>query len=71
MPSIKILTSLLFISILGVYSERLELVNDDELLNLIRTEKYVVVLFSKSWENGSFGGYIRFFFRSEEGLRGV
>ncbi|XP_017786007.1 PREDICTED: thioredoxin domain-containing protein [Nicrophorus vespilloides] len=40
----------------------LESVNDDELLNLIRTEKYVVVLFTKrdcdacdDWENELFG----------------
>lgn len=33
--------------ILTVFAEKLELVNDEEILNLIRTEKYVVVLFSK------------------------
>lgn len=32
----------------GVYAANLETVHDDELLNLIKTEKYVVVLFSKS-----------------------
>jgi len=32
----------------GVYATILETVPDEELLNLIKTEKYVVVLFSKS-----------------------
>jgi len=31
----------------GVYAATLETVPDEELLNLIKTEKYVVVLFSK------------------------
>lgn len=36
-----------FVTALSITSGKLEIVNDDELLSLIRTEKYVVVLFSK------------------------
>lgn len=36
-----------FVTALSITSGKLEIVNDDELLSLIRTEKYVVVLFSE------------------------
>lgn len=42
-----IVTVLLGLIICTSNASQLELVNDDELLNLIRTEKYVVVLFCK------------------------
>lgn len=43
----KCITFLFVISLSLVFAEKLELVNDDEILNLIRTEKYVIVLFSE------------------------
>jgi hypothetical protein len=42
-----IILSLLFISVENVKSAALEVVTDDELLNLFKSEKYVVVLFSE------------------------
>lgn len=48
MKSFRFITSIFVISLFSlVFSEKLEIVNDDEILNLIRTEKYVVVLFSE------------------------
>lgn len=47
MFSLYILAFALVSSLVSVSAGNLELVNDDELLNLIKTEKYVVVLFSK------------------------
>jgi len=38
---------LIFISMKNVKSASLEVVTDDDLLNLFRSEKYVVVLFSE------------------------
>lgn len=37
----------LLVSLIGGVTTDLEVVSDDDLLNLIRTESYVVVLFSK------------------------
>lgn len=42
-----IILSLLFISVKNVKAASLEVVTDDELLNLFKSEKYVVVLFTK------------------------
>lgn len=47
MFSLYILAFALVSSLVSVSAGNLELVNDDELLNLIKTEKYVVVLFCK------------------------
>ncbi|PNF30252.1 hypothetical protein B7P43_G01228 [Cryptotermes secundus] len=44
---IIIILSLLFISVQNVKSASLEVVTDDELLNLFKSEKYVIVLFTK------------------------
>ncbi|KAF5279671.1 hypothetical protein FQR65_LT15306 [Abscondita terminalis] len=42
-----ILSFISFIVLISFAQGKLEVVNDEELLNLIRSEKYVVVLFSK------------------------
>jgi hypothetical protein len=44
---IIIILSLLFISVKNVKSASLEVVTDDELLSLFKSEKYVIVLFSE------------------------
>jgi hypothetical protein len=45
--NVIIILSLLFISPKNVRAAALEVVTDDELLNLFKSEKYVVVLFSE------------------------
>lgn len=42
-----VIISLLFIYMQSVESASLEVVTDDELLNLFKNEKYVIVLFSE------------------------
>lgn len=44
---LHIIFFILICSFVGVRSANLETVSDEELINLIKTEKYVVVLFSK------------------------
>lgn len=44
---LQIIFFILICSFVGVRSANLETVSDEELINLIKTEKYVVVLFSK------------------------
>lgn len=43
----KILFISVFAVVISLSSARLEIVNDEELINLIRSEKYVIVLFTK------------------------
>jgi hypothetical protein len=45
--NVVVILTLLCIFMKGFNFSTLEVVTDDELLNLVRTEKYVVVLFSK------------------------
>lgn len=45
---LRIIFLLAVCSFAGVRSASLETVSDEELINLIKTEKHVVVLFSKS-----------------------
>lgn len=45
--NVGVILALLCIFMKGFNFSTLEVVTDDELLNLVRTEKYVVVLFSK------------------------
>ena len=45
---LRIISLLAICSFAGVQSASLETVSDEELINLIKTEKHVVVLFSKS-----------------------
>ena len=44
---LRIILFILICSFVGVHSANLETVSDEELINLIKTEKYVVVLFSE------------------------
>lgn len=44
---LRIIFFILICSFVDVHSAGLETVSDDELINLINTEKYVIVLFSE------------------------
>lgn len=46
-PGFQIIILLITITLRNVYSEELERVTDDDLLDILRHEKYVVVLFSE------------------------
>lgn len=64
--------SIVFVTILPNILAKLEVVNDEELLSLIRTEKYVIVLFSKfKYRENIRTSALSTFHFSQKGLRGM